>query len=150
MWRRDSLRLGADVTLGLAKVLQERAGIGPIELIDRDELLHGPTEAARRARLAAEQAARAAQAREMLEWGAFKRASLGGAGAYFIRIDEQGRSVDVANPEFLRLVGGAGWPGRHMQACKMLACFLAASVCAPRDRASLLEVRGTRKAGLWC
>ena len=29
-WRRESLLVGADVTLGVAKVLQERAGIAPI------------------------------------------------------------------------------------------------------------------------
>ena len=138
------------MTVGMGKMLQERAGIAPIELIDRDELLYSPTDAARRARLAAEQAAQAERAREMLEWDVFKRASLGGAGAYFLRIDEQGQSVDVANPAFQRMMGGAGWPGRHMQACKVLACFLAASVCAPRDRVSLLEVPKAKESGLWC
>ena len=136
-WRRDSLLMGADVTLGVAKVLQERAGIAPIELIDREELLHGPTDAARRARLAAEQAEQAGRARELLEWDAFKRASLGGAAVFCIAADAEGRHVDVANPEFLRLAGGAGW---QMQTCKMLSCFVAASVCAPGDRGALLQV----------
>ena len=110
-WRRESLLVGADVTLGVAKVLQERAWIAPIELIDRDELLHGPSYEARRARATAEQAAHAGRARELLELRVFKRAEMGGAGAYLLSIDEQGRSVDVANAAFLRLVCGAGLAG---------------------------------------
>ena len=139
-WRRDSLRSGADVTMGVGKILQERAGITPIELVDSDELMYGPTEAARRARLMVEQTAQAGRRRELLEWDVYKRASLGGAAAYCICVDAYGRHVDVANAAFLQLVGGAGWPGRHMQACKMLACYLGASLCAPADRQTFLKV----------
>ena len=144
-WRCESLRVGADVTVGMGKMLQERAGIAPIELIDRDELLCSPTDAARRARLAAEQAAQAERAREIMEWDVFKRASLGGAATYCLHVDEEGRYVDVANAAFQRLMGGAGWPGRHMQAYKMLACYMGASLCAPDDREVFLQVRTERE-----
>jgi hypothetical protein len=139
-WRRDSLRMGADVTLGVGKALQERAGIDPIELVDREELMWGPSDAARRASFVSEEWEQARR-QEVLQWEPFKRAALGGAGTYCMVIDAQGRSVDVINPAFQRLVGGAGWPGRHMQACKMTPLLLGASICAPQDRRLYLQVR---------
>ena len=140
-WRRLGLGMNADVTLGLAARLQEKVGVHPLELMDREELLLGPPDAARRLLVAAEQERQASQAKELLQHEAFKRASMGGAGAYILSIDEQGRCADVGNEAFARLVGGAGWPGRQMHACKTIPPLVAACVCAPVDRPALLEVR---------
>jgi hypothetical protein len=144
-WRQMSLRVGADVTLGVAARLQEGLGIDPLELVDREELLWGPPDAARRALAVAQQASLVSEeAHEVMQHEAFQRATLGGVGATILSFDEQGRGVEVCNEAFARLAGGAGWPGRHMQACKMLPSFVAASACAPSDRPSLLQVRWGR------
>ena len=146
MWRYESQRFGADLTLGLAGRLLERAGIDPIELESREELLRdqrpdGRGTHALTADAAAAEAQRILEERSLLQLECFKQAAIGGAPVSIARVTKQGRVVRHCNDAFARVMGGVGFPGRHMQTCKVLIAVVGASVCAPGDRELFLEVR---------
>lgn len=151
MWRQQRLQLGVgadrDPTLGLAERVREWTGIDPLELEDRDALLWAPPPGALTAAAVAEQARQAAAARALLQLDPCKRAALGGAGVFIMRMDKEGRALMACNDALVRVVGGVGWPGRQMQACKLMSGFVSACLIAPADRALYFEV--CRYVGGW-
>lgn len=89
MWRRESLRQGSDVTLGVAERLRAHAKVDCMELMDKNEVVFDPPEAARREFAVTEQARRAERASELVHLEAFKRAERGGAAV--VMVSELGR-----------------------------------------------------------